>query len=122
MHESTQNDNPNIIKNAKGKRPKFYENTGVDQLMSMVMVLASEVTVLRDRVDAGERASLANGFDLASAIDKLELDETALQEREAWRQGFLDRLFYLARKEANEAAEGESKDSYNKTIEEIAVE
>jgi len=114
-------DNPQVIKNAKGKRPKFYEGTGVDQLMSMVMVLASEVTVLRDRMDAGERASAANGFDLASAIDKLELDEAALQEREAWRQGFFDRLFYLARKEANEAAEGESKDGYDKTIEDIAT-
>lgn len=121
MNDSTPDDSPSIIKNAKGKRPKFYETTGVDQLMSMVMVLASEVTVLRDRVDAGERASAANGFDLASAIDKLELDETALQEREAWRQAFLDRLFYVARKEANEAAEGESKDSYDKTIDDIAT-
>ncbi|GGF60281.1 hypothetical protein [Alteromonas lipolytica] len=106
--------------NAKGKRPKFYEDAGTDQLMSMVMVLASELNVMRDRMDAQERVAKQHGIDLAAGIDALELDDAALEEREAWRQGFMARLFYLARKEAEEAQIGETKESFNSTIDEIA--
>jgi len=120
MDSATQTDKPQLIKDAKGKRPAFFEETGVDQLMSMVMVLSSELAVLRDRVDAGERAAANNGIDLAAEIEKLELDENALQEREAWRQAFFDRLFYYARKQANEAAASESKTGYDNVIDDIA--
>lgn len=114
-------DRPHVIKDAKGKRPQFYEQPGVDQLMSMVMVLAGEVCMLRDRMDAQERVARAQGIDLAAGIEALELDEAALQAREAYRQDFLDRLFYLARKEANEAAAQENDESYRATIADIAV-
>lgn len=114
-------DRPHVIKDAKGKRPQFYEQPGIDQLMSMVMVLAGEVCMLRDRMDAQERVAKAHGIDLAAGIEALELDEEALQAREAYRQDFLDRLFYLARKEANEAKAEESDESYRATIADIAV-
>lgn len=119
MTETT--DRPHVIKDAKGKRPQFYEQAGIDQLMSMVMVLAGEVCMLRDRMDAQERVAKAHGIDLANGIEALELDEQALQAREAYRQDFLDRLFYLARKEASEAAAQESDEAYRATIADIAV-
>lgn len=110
----------NINRHAKGKRPTFSESKGVDQLTSMVMVLASELTVLRDRMDAQERVAKHHGIDLAAGIDELTLDEAALQEREAWRQAFMQRLFYLATKEAQEAAMGETKTGYTSAIDDIA--
>jgi len=121
MSDHTSDNRPHVIRDAKGKRPDFYATEGQDQLMSMVMVLASELNTLRDRVDAQERVAKANGLDLAAEIDKLELDESALQEREAWRQGFFERLFYLARKEATEAAASESAEGFKQTISDIAV-
>ena len=121
MFDKSDADRPQPIKHAKGKRPEFYGADGTDQLMSMVMVLASEINVLRDRVDAGERVAKQHGIDLAAGIDTLVLDEAALQEREAWRQGFFERLFYLARKEANEEAAKETKESYEQTIDDIAL-
>lgn len=119
MTEAT--DRPHVIKNAKGKRPQFYAEPGIDQLMSMVMVLAGEVCMLRDRMDAQERVARMHGINLAEGIDALKLDEEVLQVREAYRQDFLDRLFYLARKEASEAAAQESDESYRDTIADIAV-
>jgi len=119
MDTETQ-DRPHVIKDAKGKRPSFFESDSSDQLMSMVMVIASELNTLRDRVDAQERVAKLNGIDMASEIDKLALDEAALQEREAWRQGFFERLFYLARKEASEAAAEESSQGFQQTIADIA--
>ena len=111
---------PRVNKNAKGKRPQFYDAPGLDQAMSMIMVLANEVGVLHDRLDAVERVAKVNGLDLAAGIEMLSLDQDALEAREAWRQDFLERLFYLLRKEASEAADADSDEHYRATIAEIA--
>jgi hypothetical protein len=108
------------VRDAKGKRPQFYETPGLDQAMSMILVLANELSVLHDRLDSVERVSKAKGLDLASEIEGLVLDQDALEARESWRQGFLDRLYYLARKEAHEAAQAESDAGYKSIIEDIA--
>lgn len=118
--ETAEKDRPKMVRDARGKRPEFYDTPGLDQAMSMIMVLANEVSVLRDRQDAAERVAKAHGMDLAAGIEKLELDEAALNEREQQRQDFLSRLFYVMRKEANEAAGAETGDAYKETIESIA--
>lgn len=118
--EMTDN-RPHVIKSAKGKRPHFYDVPGMDQAMSMIMVLANELAVLHDRMDSAERILASNGIDFAKGIEQLELDQKALEAREAWRQDFLDRLFYLMRKDAADAASAATAESYRKTIEDIAV-
>jgi hypothetical protein len=112
---------PHVVRNAKGKRPQFYEAPGLDQAMSMILVLANELSVLHDRLDSVERVFKAKEMDLASEIEDLKLDQEALESREAWRQNFLERLYYLARKDAGEAAAAETDEKYNATIEGIAV-
>lgn len=112
---------PHAIRHARGKRPEFFETPGLDQAMSMIMVLASELSTLRDRLDSAERVASANGLDLAAGIENLELDQQALEDREAWRQGFLSRLFHLTTKQAAEAAEVQTAEGYRKTIEEVAA-
>jgi hypothetical protein len=112
---------PHAIRHARGKRPEFYGTPGLDHAMSMIMVLASELNVLRDRLDSAERVAKAQGLDLAAGIEALQLDQQALEEREAWRQDFFARLFYLTTKDAAEAAEAQTTDAYNRTIEEVAA-
>jgi hypothetical protein len=97
MSDTATVDRPHVVKDAKGKRPDFYEAPGLDQAMSMIMVLAGEMAVLHDRLDSAERVMAANGVD------------------------FLDRLFYLMRKDAAEAARAETAAGYRQTIEDIAV-
>lgn len=113
-------DRPHVIRDARGKRPDFYPASGVDHAMSMIMVLANEISVLHDRLDSAERVAKGQGLDLAAGIEALVLDQPALEAREAWRQDFLARLFYLARKDASEAAAAESAEGYRQAIEEIA--
>ena len=112
---------PHVIRDARGKRPQFYDTDGLDSAMSMIMVLASELATLRDRLDSAERVAKASGLDLAAGIETLVLDQAALEEREARRQDFLGRLFYLARKDANEAAQAETAAGFEATIAEIAL-
>jgi tRNA A37 N6-isopentenylltransferase MiaA len=110
-----------VVRDAKGKRPQFYETPGLDQAMSMILVLANELSVLHDRLDSVERVSKAKGVDLAAEIEALVLDQEALEARETWRQGFLERLYYLARKDAHEAAQADSDERYTSIIEDIAT-
>ncbi len=112
---------PHVVKDSKGKRPHFYEGQGMDQAMSMIMVLANELSVLRDRLDSAERVAKAGGLDLAAGIEALTLDQAALESREQARQDFLGRLFYLTRKDASEAAQADTEERYRETVAEIAV-
>ncbi len=116
----TEAERPHIVHHARGKRPEFYDTPGLDQAMSMIMVLANEFSVLRDRLDSAERVAKAHGIDLAAGIEALEFDQQALEEREARRQDFLQRLFYLQLKDAAEAAEAQTAEGYNAAIDEIA--
>ncbi|MBB5687716.1 hypothetical protein [Sphingobium boeckii] len=107
-------------RDAKGKRPSFYDEPALDQMMSMIMVLAGEVSVLADHVDSMERVMTAKGIDMPREIAALTLDQQALEAREARRQAMLDRLFYLLRKEAAEAEKRETSTGYTAVIDEIA--
>jgi hypothetical protein len=105
---------------SRGKRPQFYSTAGMDDAMSMIIVLAQELSVLRDRVDAIERVSAARGIDLAKEIDALVLDQAALDARELQRQQLFERLYYVVRKQAHELEQAESKQLYDQVISETA--
>lgn len=109
-----------MVRSAKGKRPSFYDTPGLDQMMSMILVLAGEVSVLGDQIDLMQRVAAEKGLDLSGGMKTIQLDQAALEEREARRQALLDRLFYLMRKEAAEAEAQETSEGYTKVIEEIA--
>lgn len=105
---------------AKGKRPSFYEDHTLDQMMSMIMVLAGEVSIIADELDSTHRVLKAHGMNMATEIAALKLDAEALEMREARRQQMLDRLFYLMRKDAAEAGANETRENYLSTIDSIA--
>ena len=44
-----------LKRKAKGQRPTFFDNPDTDKLVSMLMGLAGEVSVMRDRMDTVER-------------------------------------------------------------------
>jgi hypothetical protein len=109
-----------MIRDSRGKRPTFYETPGMDQVMSMLTVLASEVSVLADHIDGLERVAAKHGLDLKGGLASLELGEDALNEREERRQALFGRMFYLLRKDAAEAAAGDDQARYEETLRVIA--
>jgi len=107
-------------RDARGKRPQFYQDPAIDQMMSMIMVLAGEVSVLADQLDSTQRVLANHGIDAKAEIEALVLDDAALEAREARRQAMLERMFYLVRKEAAEAAAKETNEGYVATLDAIA--
>ena len=53
----------------RGKRPRFFAAHGVDELVSAVLELTSEVSVLRQRMFVLERVAADAGLDLGARIE-----------------------------------------------------
>jgi len=82
-----------LPRHAKGDRPAFFPGEpAAERLLGMVMTLATELAVVRERLDTIERITAARGMDLAAEVDAYEPPVGVREAREAWRQAFLDRL------------------------------
>jgi hypothetical protein len=110
----------NLPRVVRGKRPAFFETPGVDDVLSMVVVLAQEMTVLRERLDSAEIVCAKHGIALTQEIEALPMTEALLAEREAWRQRFYERLFYLAQQRRSELEEKHTAESYQRILDDIA--
>jgi len=85
-----------LPRHAKGDRPAFFPGEpAADRLLGMVMTLATELAVVRERLDTIERITAARGMDLAAEVDGYEPPIGVREAREAWRQAFLDRLLKM---------------------------
>ena len=58
----------------------------------MIMELASEVSVMRDRLDTHERLAANKGIYTETEIESFRPTDEEAAQRSAWRSGFLDRL------------------------------
>lgn len=77
---------------AKGAQPHFFDDPNTDRLMTMIMVMAEEISVLRERLDTHERVAQAKGAFGPDDIEAYAPDDAASEARDAWRKKFLDRL------------------------------
>lgn len=90
---------------ARGERPQFSEQPEVDRVMAMTMALASEVAVLRERLDTIETLAARKGMVLTEEIEAFVPDPEHEAQRQQWRHDFLERVLYILRAEADQAAE-----------------
>ena len=81
MTDPTVNEQLELQRKAKGKRPHYFSNPDVDKLLSMIMALTGELAVARDRIDTLERVASSKGLFSSDDIENFELDAEALQAR-----------------------------------------
>ena len=81
MTDPTVNEQLELQRKAKGKRPYYFSNPDVDKLLSMIMALTGELAVARDRIDTLERVASSKGLFSSDDIENFELDAKALQAR-----------------------------------------
>ncbi|VWX60693.1 hypothetical protein [Sphingorhabdus sp. 109] len=73
---------------AKGKRPDYFDN-GQDELMlSMLMALVGEVSVVRERLDTVERL-----LDSQGCIERSDIEAFVPDQEQALERGMLTREF-----------------------------
>jgi hypothetical protein len=80
---------------AKGKRPQFFDDPAIDQMMTFIIELSAEVSVLYDRVDTVERLLDAKGTISRTDIENYRAPDAVETERMARRDGYLKRVFRM---------------------------
>lgn len=78
-------------------------------MMSMVTALASELVVLRERLDTVERLAERNGLLDRAEIDRFVPDAEAQGERDHQRKRLIDKIFASVRSALAAAARGEKR-------------
>ena len=76
----------------KGRNPHFFDDPNTDRLITMIMELASEVSVMRDRLDTHERLAANKGIYTEADVESFRPTDEVAAQRSAWRSRFLDRL------------------------------
>jgi len=77
---------------AKGKRPTYLSDPTSEKILAMVMALAGEVSVMRDRMETMERLSEKSGIFSAEDIEKYVPSEEEQAAREKRRAEYLQRI------------------------------
>ncbi len=88
---------------SKAVRPHFFDDPNTDRLLTMVMNLAAEVAVLRERLDTHEQVASAKQLFSPDDIEAFEPNDDVMNAREAWRERFLDRLLKVMSEEMEKA-------------------
>ena len=94
------------LPSAKGGRPLFLETPALDDLLAIVVALAQEVAVLRERTDTVERLLVQKGVLGSEDIEKFKPDRSVDLMREQWRQDYLGRIFRAVKERAEAEAAG----------------
>lgn len=94
-----------MVKKAKGKRPVYFDDPQIDKLLAIVMALAVEVSVLRERLDTLERLVRDKGILSLEEIETYQPDEGAAREREQWRAEYIARILRAIEEELDSMAD-----------------
>jgi hypothetical protein len=102
----------------KGQRPTYFDDPAVDKLISMVMALAGEVSVIHDRHDSFERLAEAKGLITRAEIDGYQPSKEVLAERDSWRETYLGEVLRVVQQEL-EGLEREKAEPYALAVETV---
>lgn len=77
---------------SKGKRPHFFDDPAIDQMMTFFLELMAEVTALRERMDTIERLLEDKGSLSRDEIEDYRAEPATEAERSAWSHAFIARV------------------------------
>lgn len=104
---------------AKGKRPQFLDDPAVERVLSIAVAVATELAVLRERVDTIERLLEKNGSLARADIENFR-DPLAHVERSQWQKEYVARIFRMLQQD-REALEDADESSMEAIAAELAA-
>ena len=84
-----------LPRHSKGKRPYFFDDPAIDQMMTFIIELTAEVSVVYDRLDTVERILATKGTLTRDDIENYRAPDAVEAERMARRDGYLKRVFRM---------------------------
>ena len=118
---SPDSDTVSLKRKAKGKRPFYFSDSDIDKLLTMVMALAGELSVTRDRLDTVERIAASKNLFSEEDIETFELDPDALEARAARHQTLFREITRVISSEIEEL-DRESSSDYDQVVEMVESE
>ena len=106
-------DKPKLARAPSGKRPQYFTDPATDRLLSVVMTLAAELSVVRERLDALERVLGESGTIARGAVDTFEPDDAAVAERNEARAAYISRIMRAVEMEIAEINAGSNARSFD---------
>jgi hypothetical protein len=89
---------------SKGGRPYFMNSPETERVLNIAMAVATEVAVVRERLDTIERLLEARGLLSRSEIEAYEPDEAAAEERQRWHARYAARILRSIQQEVDAIA------------------
>ncbi|MBX9735269.1 MAG: hypothetical protein K2X37_14535 [Chitinophagaceae bacterium] len=104
---------------SKGGRPYFFDDPAVERVLNIAMAVATEVAVVRERMDTIERLLEAKGLLTQQEIeDFIPTDEQA-EERQLWHARFAARIMRIVQQEVDAIAKPENNTPMRQIADEI---
>jgi hypothetical protein len=95
MSPNTPADAVKLPRHTRGKRPHFFDDPAIDQMMTFLIELTTEVSVMRERLDTVERLLERDGSVTRAAIEAYVPEAGVETERAAWRDAYVKRVFRM---------------------------
>ena len=108
-----------LPKHSKGVRPQFFNDPTSDKLLAMVMALAGEVSVMRDRNDTLERLIDAKGLIGKSEIETYRPSKEVIAERDAWRQEYLSHILRIVDLDAEDMGRNDVSSEWQEVMDRV---
>ncbi len=105
-----------LQKHAKGSRPYYFDEPAVDRLLAMILALASEVSVSRDRQDTLERLISDKGLLSQNEIEDFQPTKEILAERDARREHYLGQILRIVDIDAADMGRNDVSPAWEKVI------
>ena len=118
VRESSADEQLELQRKAKGKRPYYFSNPDVDKLLSMIMALTGELAIARDRIDTLERVAAAKKLFSSEDIENFELDAKALEARASRHRQLLREVNRIIIGELEDLEEADEED-YSAIVEQV---
>jgi len=94
---------------AKGRRPQYFDEPALDRMLSMLMALVGEVSVLRERLDTVERLLETRGSLTRADIESYVPDQDAALERGNLTREYIARIMRALQQEVEALAAAEER-------------
>ncbi len=82
-------------RHTKGKRPQFFDSPEMDQMMTFIIELTTEVSVLSERLNTVEHLLDTRGTISREDIESFTPDEAIEMTRMASRKAIVQRVFRM---------------------------
>lgn len=104
---------------AKGGRPYFFNDPSVERVLNIAMAVATEVAVVRERIDTIERLLEAKGLLNRAELEAFVPTDEQAEERQLWHARYAARILRIVQQELDALARPENNTDMHRIADEI---